>query len=333
MNNLTIIIPTTGKKKFINYLKLNINNFLKYKIEVIVITSKKFKIKKQKKLKIFFDTKSITSNQKLYLGLKYTKTKNVFFAREDELINILSFRKMYYRFLKNKLVSIQGIKLLAIKNNNQIYPHNPDLFCKNQNFNISSFLTKIKIALYYAPECYWTFHKKKVVYLFLNNYLKNDLFNSPALYDYYFIYFIMSFGTIEFIDMPISLKIKQKKRKAGIKFENHKRDKNFTKSIEFLTNLISIKKKISRIAVKKAILFSLDERMKRPKPRNIIRDSNLSKKLFYKSRQLLFRLDSKINRKFISHYDIYKNTKLNNQVYKNISSQEKELKYMFTKLV
>ena len=116
--------------------------------------------------------------------------KNVFFAREDELINILSFRKMYYRFLKNKLVSIQGIKLLAIKNNNQIYPHNPDLFCKNQNFKISSFLTKIKIALYYAPECYWTFHKKKVVYLFLNNYLKNDLFNSPALYDYYFIYFI-----------------------------------------------------------------------------------------------------------------------------------------------
>ena len=72
MNNLTIIIPTTGKKKFINYFKFKINNFLKYKIEVIVITSKKLKIKKQKKFKIFFDTKSKTSNQKLYLGLKYT---------------------------------------------------------------------------------------------------------------------------------------------------------------------------------------------------------------------------------------------------------------------
>jgi hypothetical protein len=76
-SNFTIIIPTSGNIKFLNNINFNISNFIKLNIKVIIISSRKIEVVRNKLVKLFI-LKADAHEIKIYYGLKNVKTDYYF---------------------------------------------------------------------------------------------------------------------------------------------------------------------------------------------------------------------------------------------------------------
>lgn len=328
-NNLTIIIPTTGDKKSLDNINYNISNFIKLNIKVIIISSIKIKIVEHKLLKLFI-LKSNTHEIKLYYGLKKVKTDYTAFVREDEIIHITGLEKIYRKLISNnKIASCQGIKFIVNPHfNYTVYPHAPNsINYYNIKFLKKNILERIVNYFKWHPECYWTIQKTKIVKGYFELFIKEKKFLPLNNYDYYFILYLLIFGEFITVAHPWSIKIKISKNKNSSFEEIYNNKiyyKKFKENINYLSRLISKKRKLNSKIVEEKILEGMQLRLNSPKPRDIFKNSGIIQKLFLILIKFFNKLKILLNGKnLLSQYDIYSTTKLNNSIYKKILNDEK----------
>jgi hypothetical protein len=339
-NNISIIIPTTGRPETLDNIKYNVNNFIKNNFSVIIVTNKIFTLQENKNLKIIFLTKFRNHMEKLYYGINVSRSKYVAFVRDDELINISGFIAIYNTLVKNpSLSSCQGIKFISNPYYKYIFsPHAPNNF----NFYNKSFINlnikkRIELLFKYHPECYWTVHRRSLVKRFFFLFLKKNKFKPLNMYDYYFIIFLLCHGDILFVPYPWSSKIKISKFSyydTEDIFKKRENIKDFKDNILYLTSLFKKKRKLKDKLIYNYFLSSVKIRLNNLKPNAIYKNYSILSKLFFKFKirlikflMLLPNLYSPMKFYFpISRYDIYFNSKLNSTNYNEVISNKKFMK-------
>jgi len=336
-NNISIIIPTTGRQEILDYIKYNVNNFIKNNFSVIIVTDKIFTLEENKNLKIIFLKKFRNHMEKLYYGIKISRSKYVAFVREDELINISGFIAIYNTLVKNpSLSSCQGIKFISNPYYKYIFfPHAPNNF----NFYNKSFINlnlkkRIELLFKYHPECYWTVHRRSLVKRFFFLFLKKNKFRPLNMYDYYFIIFLLCYGDILFVPYPWSSKIKVPKFSyydTEDVFKKRENILNFKDNILYLTSLFKKKRKVKNKLIYNYFHTSIKIRLNNLKFNALYRNYSVFFKFFFKLRVKLIKFFMLLPNPYspvkfyfpISRYDIYFNSKLNSTNYNEVISNNK----------
>jgi hypothetical protein len=337
-SNFTIIIPTSGNIKFLNNINFNISNFIKLNIKVIIISSRKIEVVRNKLVKLFI-LKADAHEIKIYYGLKNVKTDYTAFVRDDEIIHIGGLKNIYQEIVLNKnIASCQGIKFIVNPYfNYKIYPHNPDSINHyNINFLKKNILERILNYFKWHPECYWTIQKTRIVKKYFELFIKKKKFLPLNIYDYYFILYLLVFGEVITVSYPWSVKIKMSKNKNS-SFEeiysNKIYHKEYIKNINYLSKLISKKRNLNMKVVKEKILQGMLLRLNSPKPRDFYKTYNIMQKIFSILIKISIRIKILFNsNNLLSQYDVYSSTKLNNLIYKKILDEEK-ITHEFNKIL
>jgi hypothetical protein len=339
-NNISIIIPTTGNLEILDNIRYNVKNFIKNNFSVIIVANKKIPLQKSKNLKIIFSERFKNHMEKLYHGINVSRSKYVAFVREDELINISGFIKIYNTLVKNpSLSSCQGIKFISNPYYKYIFsPHAPNNFnFYNKNFINFNIKKRIELLFKYHPECYWTVHRKTLVKKFFFLFLKRNKFRPMNMYDYYFIIYLLCFGDILFVPYPWSSKIKVSKHSYANTedtFKNRENRKFFKHNMLYLASLFKKKRKLEDKNIYNYFLTSMKIRLNNLKPNAIYKNYSILSKLLFKLKVRLIKflmlmpnLYSPVKFYFpISRYDIYFNSKLNSTNYNKVISNNKFMK-------
>ena len=339
MKNLTVILPVYETKIFSNYINYNLKILSSLKIKTLVISQKKIKFIENEHIKYIANKDLITAHKKLEYALRHTSTKYVYFLREDVLLHKYGFRKNFNKLTKNKsIISIQGIQFLAAnKKYKLIFPHNPNNHNVETKLNKMTIQDKILNILNEGPECYWTFHTKKIVKKFFYLYFKKNYFKDPKIYDYYFIFFLLAYGNLCFSNIPINLKIKRAKPVKDVKYEDHQKNKNFYYTLNLLSKNFS-KRKVGKKIAKTLLLESFQKRLFLPKPRDILLNHNTFEKIQHIIKKIIKKIIQKYYFKnlIVSQNDIYYISKLSSSNYSKITKNKiinMEFKSLLKKLI
>ena len=344
LDDISIILPVHNIRKFRKYILINSNFFIKKKIYVYILSNKKiFYLKKNFFVKKIIRKKFSSPLEKIFYALENIKTKYVFLLREDDLLCEHGFLNLYNQIKKNdKICSIQGLKFLAL--NKKIHPHNPNNFNFQSKLEKLSTKEKFKNILNYAPECYWTIHKTKIIKKFFFLAVKKKYFCDPInhweitiqYFDYYFIFFLLIYGDIKFENMPVNLKIKFRKENKSEKlpsFQVIKKNEFFLKNLEILAGLMEKKRKIKKEEAKKIILYALTKKLNLPKPRDEVNSYNFFQKFIYRIKRRYKKMQEYFSSyQLISQNDVYYVSSLNRNLYNNLINNKKitkELDYLF----
>jgi len=264
LEDLTIIIPTQLKKENLKTLDFIIKGFKE--IKIIIITEKKSKLD-YSNVKIYISKKKDLCS-KIILGLNKVKTKNILLLPDDEFPIFNSIKDIYLKYKKNrKISSAIGLKYYFNDANPKVfYPINHHSYDYYNKLSVVSIEDSIK----YYSDCYWGFHRTKLLKNFFKDYKKYNFYDLFFM-EYKIILFMKIFGKVHYFKIPWSFRIKKFKKwpKANKLYNLANYKKKFSRAFETLSNYYNEEKKIN-LNSKKIFYEAFRNFIITPRPQDIL---------------------------------------------------------------